>query len=701
MDPHKGRHRLLLAFVVLLAFISYAGHVDMYFVKDDFNVVLFVDEHGDGQFDVDEWWGQFMWPTERTWDDLWRPIPALTWAAEFLVFGADPTALHIGQILLHALCCVLLYWTVNRLTRFRNPLAGFFAGAMFAVYPLHPEAILWLTQRTVLMGLAFSLAAIIHFDVWLHRGRKKNLAWAFICVILGTLSREHALPLPAVFCVQAMLMGPRRPFGRRVVQCLAVTGIYALFVAAYFGCRYAIWQRFTGPYSGYATNWDYAVANRVFERFWGETVMACVVPANWHWFAAPVFGEGDLTWYHVVTALLGSFAGLAMFRLIRALFRREGSLGFLAVALTFTFVSWIPVWEVFWIDRNLLNSRSGYHLVAFLVALLATGLIDPWSRASVARKATWRVIAATGAALLYAVVLQVNLRSWTGGDAQVRGMQEALLAEAADHGRDRMLVVFDVPTEYHGCTTIDAYLPTMMGRPFVDDPVPAFPFPATAQRWHWFGPGISPDAALAKWRGRGRDLRFYKSTREPVGVTAMFGATEPAQGDAPPKPVFPLDGELAFVVDGGGVVHPVVEGARYPDGISSAFMSATTERVAPEAAGAIPVRAGDSLLVEFEAAPGLSRFVLHLDIPERQLPIPVIVGVNARRTTEGRVRVRLADIMMPTDDGRTAPLWPPIPGAFPGLVPVMWRVEAQDAQGRGIGLSETRRLVIIDARTSR
>lgn len=703
MDPHKGRHRLFLAFIVLIACVSYASHVDMYFVKDDFNIVLFVDEHGDGEFDFDEWWGQFMWPTERTWDDIWRPIPALTWAAEFIIFGADPTALHVGQILLHALCCVLLYWCVNRLTRFRNPLAGFFAGALFAVYPLHPEAILWLTQRTVLMGLAFSLLAIIHFDVWLHRGRSRNLVWAFLFVVLGTLSREHALPLPAVFCVQALFTGPRRPLGRRIMHCLIVTAIYLAFVVGYFACRLAIWGRLTGPYSGYATNWDYAKANDVFGRFWNETMLACMVPANAHWFERPVIGDGGVNWFQVAAFGIAALGAVALLRTFRSLFKRDGSFGFLAVALTFTVVSWIPVWEVFWVNKFLLNSRSGYHLVAFLVALMAAGLVDPWSRAKNARSATWRIVLPAALALGYAVMLQVNLRSWTGGDAQVRGLQRALVHEAEIHGRHGLQLVFDVPTEYYGCTTIDKYLTTMMGRPFLDEPVHAVPFVVTARRVWWLSEGLKPDGKYLSWRSKGRPVHFYRTTADPVGVTALFGAKEVAQGDHPPTPSYPLDGELAYVLDGGKVAHPQLKGVAYPDGISERFVLPTTGALVPAGTeGALPARVGDSLIVAFDADADLKRFVLHLDTPGRAIPIPAIVGHNARRRSDGKVEVALSKIQVPTGTpGQSVPLWPPVPGAFPGLVPVMWRVEAHAADGRPVGLSETRRLVIIDARTSR
>lgn len=697
MDPNRGRHRLLLAFIVVCAFVSYAGSIDTYFVKDDFNIVLFTDE--EGAFDAEGWWEQLIWPTAREWDDIWRPIPALTWAVEYLVFGADPTALHIGQVLLHCLCCVLLYWCVNRLTRFRNPLAGFVAGLLFAVYPVHPEAVLWLTQRTVLMGLAFSLTAMILFDVWLHRRKRRHLVAAWICVVLGTLSREHALTLPAVFCVQALFMGPKTPSRRRVIDIAWVIGVYAVFVETYFRFRMAIFDgRRTGAYSGFETNADYAAANRVWERFWDETVMAGVVPANWHWFNRPVLGDGGLTWYQLIAWSLAIVAGWAVLRTLAAIPRRRGAFGFIAVAVTFTIVSWIPVWEVFWVNKYLLNSRSWYHLITFLVAWVAVGLVDPWTRPKTGRRRVLRVVLPGVLAIGYAVILQVNLRSWAGGSAQIRDIQDALVKESETHGKDTMLVVLDTPLEYFGCTTISHYLSTMMGPPFVKPRVPCEALIQTA-RWRWLDPLLRENSPIRRWQERDRPVRYFAATTAPVGLRPVFGHAEPALGDRPPELVFPREGEMAAIgPDDVGIVPHAPRSWRPPG--SKEVRLDPSLNANPDAKEGLLVTTCTPMAIAFDADVGLANFVLHLSVPGRDIPFPATVGQNAR-AVEGapsgkqRIVVSLADLAF---QGVT--LWPPQQGSFGGYLPILWRVEAKDASGGSVGLSASSRLLVIDGRRS-
>ncbi|MAG55074.1 MAG: hypothetical protein CMJ83_02160 [Planctomycetes bacterium] len=694
-DPHRGHHRLLVIFVAVVGFASYAGNLDTYFVKDDLSMGMFTDE--DGGFRFEGWWKQLGWPTERTWDDIWRPIPALSWALDYVVFGPDPVAFHIGNVLLHVLCCVLLYWLVNRLTRFRNPLAGFFGAMMFAVFPVNPEAVLWLTQRTVLMGLAFSFLAMILFDAWMHRRRTRLFVLAWICVVLGTLSREHALPLPGVFCTMALFCGPARPLATRFKDIGKVIAVGIAFIAAYFACRYAIWGRFTGPYSGYPTNAAYAAANDVFGRF-GETVRICLVPGNADWFQRPAFG--DLSWLALLIWLESALLAIAVFHMIRSWTRARDAFGFAAVVVVFTFTAWIPVWEVFWVNPNLLNSRSAYHLVAMLVAWLGVTLVDPWCPTRTSRGALARLLVPTVAAALFTVVLQVNLRSWDVGGAQVRGLQEAVVQESKRHGPDAVYVVFETPSEYRGCPTIDNNLFALCQPPFLHRRVLAFPF-VSGHRALWPGRALDPDGRLRQWRDgvagpSRRPIAYYRATPNPPGLRALFGAPESPQGDAPPSPAFPEDGGLVIIGPDGRALWPTARPPVPEAGLERTSLDlATLRRPSPGTAKEVDVDVAPDLRFVFDAPTGQTRWVLHLDTPLLSVALKLAAERNARRVG-GRVVYRLSAGNL-DPEGDTIP-WPLFPQWIDGALPVMWRVEAQDAAGAAIGLSRTSRLVILDAR---
>lgn len=650
----RGRHALALALVAAAGIAAYLPSAGVYFLKDDLSMAIMTD--GSGRFDWDGFRDQLLWPTARTWDDIWRPVPALTWAADFLLFGPDPVAFHLGNILFHALAGAAIYWLLNRWTGFRSPPAAFLGAVLFEVWPLHPEAILWSTQRTVVLGLLLGVVSLLLFDVWLHRGGRRHLVFAWTAMALATLSREHGAALPAVMAAMALVLGPPRPARRRLGIAVRVGFTGAAILAVWFGCRWLIFGRLYGGYAGWETMEAYARDLRVAERF-PETVRACLVPANVHFFGT--IGGGSPSRLDLLTWLHAAAAALALFTVVRHLARDRRPLALLAVALLFAVTAWLPVRQVFWVDPSLLNARSGYHLVALLVAVVPVLVVDPF-HAGPTRG--WRLAAAAILVLASAAVLQANLRAYDGGGRQVRGIQEALCREADRSGRETVQAVFHVPTEFEGCPTMDAYLRWVVRPPYVRRGFDAIPFvagleggwPVLASRAASLGaPGLQAVREDRRPGGSLRPVAYHVASPSPPYLRPLFGGEEAARGDAPPRLVAPEDGAIVL------------------------------------ASAPPPVFA-------FRAAPGPWRGLIHLETTGGvRLSFPFETGKNADVSEDGVVRCRVTDSV---PAGAPAGLaWPVVPG-FPNPYPVLWRVESLDAAGVSLGVSSTSRLLILEDR---
>lgn len=106
----------------------------------------------------------------RIWTDAsatpqYYPLTHTSFWIEYRLFGLDPRGYRTGNVLLHAMACVLL-WRVLR--RIGIP-GAWLAAALFAVHPLHVESVAWITERkNVLCGVLYlaSLALWLRaFDV--------------------------------------------------------------------------------------------------------------------------------------------------------------------------------------------------------------------------------------------------------------------------------------------------------------------------------------------------------------------------------------------------------------------------------------------------------------------------------------------------------------------------------------------------------
>jgi tetratricopeptide (TPR) repeat protein len=126
-----------------------------------------------------------------------------------------------------ALLVLILAWVLTSSWR-----AAGAAGLLFAVHPVHAEAVNIITYRSDLLCLAFMLGAMVLY----RRGRP---LFALLCTALALLSKEMAVVLPLQFLLMDAVFPRSRPTRRRR-EFLAAS---VLLVLAYL--------MFHGPRSGY------------------------------------------------------------------------------------------------------------------------------------------------------------------------------------------------------------------------------------------------------------------------------------------------------------------------------------------------------------------------------------------------------------------------------------------------------------------
>jgi hypothetical protein len=76
----------------------------------------------------------------------YRPLQAFTFAFDYRVWGLAAGGFHLTSALLHAAVAWMFYRLAARILR--DPLAGVAAALLFAVHPLHTEAIAYLSGRS-------------------------------------------------------------------------------------------------------------------------------------------------------------------------------------------------------------------------------------------------------------------------------------------------------------------------------------------------------------------------------------------------------------------------------------------------------------------------------------------------------------------------------------------------------------------------
>ena len=177
---------LLLAALAVLPYLNALGGA---FVFDDRSLVV---QHPavSGAFHL----GRIL--TARLIGDqpqpLWRPLTTLSYALDWRIGGGHPFWFHLVNLLLHAAVTVLFALLVRRL--FRRDVLALAAGLLFAVHPIHTEAVSWIAGRADLFAALFTLAAL-HLAL---SPRPQARWWMLLAVFLGVASKESAAAAPLI-----------------------------------------------------------------------------------------------------------------------------------------------------------------------------------------------------------------------------------------------------------------------------------------------------------------------------------------------------------------------------------------------------------------------------------------------------------------------------------------------------------------------
>jgi tetratricopeptide (TPR) repeat protein len=127
----------------------------------------------------------------------WHPLTWLSHMLDFELFGRDPGAHHLVNVLLHLVNALLLFGALRLMTRALWLSA--LVAALFALHPLHVESVAWVAERKDVLSTAFGLLAILAYTAWVRRGGL-GLYLATACAMaLSLLAKPMLVTLPFVF----------------------------------------------------------------------------------------------------------------------------------------------------------------------------------------------------------------------------------------------------------------------------------------------------------------------------------------------------------------------------------------------------------------------------------------------------------------------------------------------------------------------
>jgi hypothetical protein len=422
--------------IPLLAFIAYAPALVVGFHSDDWQLL---DRAMVAGIDPGTFLPNPYWPS-------YRPVGALiTWQIGWQLFGANPLPYHLLSLLLHAATALALGLWAATVTR--REWLGWLAGAIFAVFPLHLEALAWTAAQWDIWAALFGTLSLWTFALWWSRQSAERhptltpqssalsprIALYLLSVFLFTLglfSKESLLTFLPMLAISAWLVkspARGRDWLRLGLWLLPFVGVLLLNV----GIRFAV----LGRLGGYVeTRAD--IGNFLWTNF----------AAHIRLLLSPL---AELTLGGIASQVAGAIASILL--LAGLIFFGREQRRFLVGTLAWTVLAIVPVLNLVPNPLDLQQNRLLYLPAAGFCAFVAALLYEAIKAAG-----KWRPFALVATALLFilgVVTSWAQITPWhtaTAISEDVGNKLHSLIPPRPDSPQPATWYVENVPDTYRG-----------------------------------------------------------------------------------------------------------------------------------------------------------------------------------------------------------------------------------------------------------
>lgn len=126
----------------------------------------------------------------------WHPLVWISYLAEVSIFGPTPGLMHLTNVFLHLLNTLILFRFLSKITR-ATTLSGV-VSILFAIHPMHVEAVVWLSARKDVLCTLFTFLALYFYSGYAQTKNRRYYYLSMVVYVLGMMSKSMIITLPAL-----------------------------------------------------------------------------------------------------------------------------------------------------------------------------------------------------------------------------------------------------------------------------------------------------------------------------------------------------------------------------------------------------------------------------------------------------------------------------------------------------------------------
>jgi protein O-mannosyl-transferase len=235
--------------------------------------------------------------------NVFRPVTFISLALNWTL-GSHPWGYHLVNLLLHAAVTLLLYVLLKKLLedRTQGATVAWVAALLFAVHPIHTEAVAGIVNRSELLAAGLLLAAwLLHLQDW--------PVASLLCFALAMMGKESAVVFVPLVILGDYVRGQWKSLGRYV----SVAAVAALYLAV-------LWKAQGGRFGENGINFldnplyhlppALRVPNalRIAWRYIGLQLYPATLSGDYSYNAITLYSN----WKHLLPAAVGTALVLAL-----------------------------------------------------------------------------------------------------------------------------------------------------------------------------------------------------------------------------------------------------------------------------------------------------------------------------------------------------------------------------------------------------
>ena len=291
---------------------------------------------------------------------VFRPVAFATLALNWALSGAEPFSYHLVNLVLHAGATWLLFVLLQELlgSTLQGKTVAFVAALLYAVHPIHTEAVAWAVGRAELLAAGFLFAG------WILHLRDRSIA-SLACFALAMLSKESAVAFFTLVLLGDYATGKWKPRLRYALD----AGLALLYLAllwkvhgGHFGP--AEISTVDNPLVDLPAGWRILNALRVAWKYVALQIYPAMLSCDYSFNQIPVYRD----WRHTLPAALAAAAAAGVW--IWALRKREAGW---ALAGGIYFAGFAATANILTPTGTILGERLAYLPSAGFCLLVALG----------------------------------------------------------------------------------------------------------------------------------------------------------------------------------------------------------------------------------------------------------------------------------------------------------------------------------------